>query len=114
MKFRRLRKAAAIIGVVVIITLVGYTFSVAQDTTPAFNGHWPGFYRGLTAEASPQDDFDAPVGIISKPGLFSPELYTIGKAPPIHRAHPCRTEFPARHAKARKIALHLFQSVLLN
>lgn len=116
MKFRRVRKTAATMGLVVILTLVGYTLTVAQDTAPALNGHWFGFQRGLPAEAPPQDQFDAWVGIISKPRLFSPELHKIGNHPPvIHAAPSSRTDCaPATSAThARKTALHLFQSVLL-
>jgi len=115
MKIRRIKKAAATIGLVVVVTLMGFALGLAQDSAPLVGGDSFGLHHSFPAKASSQDDYDRRAGLIPKPGHSQHSLERTVNELVARRASLSATgRSPAfAVARARKIPLHLLDSILL-
>jgi hypothetical protein len=113
---RTVKSTAAAIGLMVVIITLSFTLSLAQDTASSLTSYSSGLQRSLPIQASPQSGGDMRVGFIPKPGILSLGSQDVtnatGFVPRNSSAIGSKVPSPA-WTKARKIALHLLDSILL-
>jgi len=115
MNIRGVKKSAATLGLVVVIILVGFALGVAQDRAPAGLGYLFGLHPSVPERTACLGNYAVRLGLAPKSGDSS--IASLGTW---NEAVILRPPLPAPNlllifavAKPRKIALHLFDSVLL-
>ena len=108
---RPIRKTAATIGLIVVITLAGFSLSLAHDASPL----GPGLQHSFPTQASLPDGYGLGLGLLLKLGDSPISWQKVTQENAVHRTSSSLTRrFPSFTApKARKISLHLFDSILL-
>jgi len=113
---RPIRKAAATIGLIVVIALAGFSLSLAHESAPFGPGYNTGLRYSLPARASLlPDTYDPALGSLPKLDSSLTSWQRATKESSVYRASSSLSRgllgFTA--PKARKISLHLFDSILL-
>jgi hypothetical protein len=115
MKIRPIRKTAATIGLVVVITLAGFTLSLAHDSAPAGPGYRPGLQHSFATQTSLPNDYSLELGLLPQSGdsPVSWQRVTQANVVPHTLSSVTGRLFGFTAAKTWKISLHLLDSVLL-
>ena len=111
---RPIRKTAATIGLIVVMTLAGFSLSLAHDSALLGRGYHSGLQSSFPVQASLPDDYGLELGLLPK--FDSPISWQkVTRENAVHRTLSSLTRrllgFTA--PKTRKISLHLFDSILL-
>ena len=115
MTIRPVGKIAATIGLVVVITLVGFTFSLVHDSAPAGPGYRPGLQHSFATQTSLPNDHSLELGLLPQLGdspVSWQRAIQANVVPPALSPVTGRL-FGLTAAKTRKISLHLLDSILL-
>ena len=114
MTIRLIAKTAATIGLVAVITLAGFSLSLAHDSAPAGPGYRPGLQSFATQTSLP-NDHSLELGLLPQSGDSPVSWQRAIQADVVPPALPPVTGrlFGLTAAKTRKISLHLLDSILL-
>jgi hypothetical protein len=114
MKSRQFKKAAGAAGLIAIISLAGFSLSVAHDNSPAAAGEFFGPNHSPQKASSP-DGYALRFGLLPKSGSslisFQWAFQQINPVRAPSSVSIRQWDFTA--AKVQKIALHVLDSILL-
>ena len=113
--FFPIRKTAATIGFIFVIALAGFSLSLAHDSAPRGPGYHSGVQRSFPTQASSPDDYVLELGLLPNLDDSPVSWQKAAQENGVHGASSslARVLSGFTAAKARKISLHLFDSILL-
>ena len=115
MKLCKVKNTAAMLGLLLVFILGGVAVSLAQDNLALGPVQSSGWHHGMPTTPSPLDRYTLRVGCsaetVDVPALFGPVAQGVAVSGRTHSV-PARWSIPNAMG-ARKVSLHLLDSVLL-